>query len=358
MKLLLVVAVVLIAFASAFTLYFLFNTKTSTAVMTLSSSEIATQSSLFLDSLRKDNGEYFVIKNCEENSTYKGCVTTNVFSDTKANAWPLIAYTSLYKIAGNSTYLQKAQKDMQILSNYCSSNQNCIWILVQMLEYQKVSGDKQYSSLIANLGQQLLTNSQNNSTMLLGIEARELAMLYEMNGQQQYLDQAKIRLQESKNLWQNNSADQLQAWLYTDSGQQFYGFACWTELAEIEIYQASHDSSYLTNAMSFFDAANVDKHSRTIEQLVALQPCIDSLLKLNSITGNSKYFSEAENASQYVITYRWDPNIPIAEKYNGDGGFLWQLYQNTNTKDVTDTSYMIYLLSQMPNQQFYILRWN
>lgn len=360
---LLLAGIVFIAFIAALTIYLLLTgvmqiPSASAQPIQMNSLNIAEKSVSFLDSLRRNDNEYFFIKECADNSTFNGCIT-NDFYDNATNAWPVLAFANLYKATGNPAYLQKAQNDMQIVSRDCSINPDgCLWILVQMTEYQKVTGDTQYSSLISELGQRLLSTSVNSSTMILGIESRELALLYEMNGQKDYLDQAKSRLEQSKTLWSNNSADQFQALLYTENGVQFYGFACWTELAEIEIYQATKDATYLQNATSFFDAVNIDNHARGIDQLVALQPCIDSLIKLSAITGNSNYMDQAVNVSQYIVTYRWDPNITIAKKYNGDWGYLGESYGYSNDKDVTDGSYMIYLLSQMPNQQFYILRWN
>jgi hypothetical protein len=326
-------------------------------VMTLSGNEIAVQSSGFIDSLRTDD-EYYFIKECVENTTEKDCAIYD-FDMNHSNAWPLYAYTSLYKTTGDSSYLLKAKDDIQTLSNYCSLNpDDCLWILVQMIEYQKSINDTKYSSLITDLGQHLLTTSENNSTMLLGIESRELALFYGMNGESKYMDEAKLRLEESKNLWSNTGPDEHQALLYIDNGFSFYGYSCWSELAGIELYQATKNQTYLHNAVNFFDAANLDQHTTKIDQLVALQPCVESLLKLSSITGDQKYRNQAINISQYIVTYRWDPDIQIATKYNGDGGFLSRVYMYDNWKIIPDTSYMIYLLTQMKDVQFQILEWN
>jgi hypothetical protein len=358
MKILFVAAILVVTFVSAFSLYFLFNTKPTAATMTLTGTEIAERSANFLDLMRTNDGKYYFLQECVDNSTEIGCYIYD-FSTQNTNAWPLLAYTSLYKSTADSSYLERARNDMQILSDYCSANsEDCLWILVQMIQYQKATGDMQYSSLISNLGQQLLTVSEKNSTMLLGIEARELALLYGMNGNGTYLHEATARMHESKDLWTNTGADELQASLYLDNGFRFYGYSCWTELAEIEIYQATNDGNYLTSAKSFFDSANIDMHSRKIDQLIALQPCEESLLKLYSITGNQKYWNQAANISQYIVTYRWDPNIQIAQKYNGDYGFLSRIYLDHNWKIITDTSYMIYLLTQMKDTQFQILEWN
>lgn len=358
MKVLFVAAILVVAFVFAFSLYFLFNTKSTAATMTLTGNEIAQRSANFLDLMRTNDGKYYFVQECVDNSTEIGCYIYEL-STQNTNAWPLLAYTSLYKSTADSSYLEKAKEDMRILSEYCSANsEDCLWILVQMIEYQKATGDTQYSSLISNLGQQLLVTSEKNSTMLLGIESRELALLYGMNGNETYLHEATTRMYESKSLWSNTGPDELQASLYLDNGFRFYGYSCWTELAQIEIYQATNDESYLASAKSFFDSANIDKHSRKIDQLIALQPCAESLMKLYSISGSQTYRDQALNISQYIVTYRWDPDTQIAQKYNGDYGFLSRSYLYHNWKIITDTSYMIYLLAQMKDDQFQILEWN
>jgi len=358
MKLLVAATIIIIAFGSALTLYFLFNTTPTNAVTAMSGNQIALRSASFLDGIKTFDNHYYFSVYCSQNSTYNDCVLYDYYLN-QTNAWALYSYTNLYSSTGDSSYLGKAQNEMKVISNDCSANlDSCLWILVQMINYERVTGDNQYSNLISVLGSRLLSTSENSSTMLLGIESRELALLYEMNGQKQYLDESLARLQMSKNLWSNTGSDQTQALLYVDNGLQFYGYSCWSELAEIELYKATHDNSYLQNAANFFNSANIDKHSRKIEFLVALEPCIDSLQQLSSSTGNQLYMNEALNASQYIVTYRWDPNIQTAKKFNGDSGFLSDVYVEQGWKLTNDASYMIYLLTQMKDSQFQILGWN
>jgi len=202
----------------------------------------------------------------------------------------------------------------------------------------------------------LMTNNENTGAMMTGIEAREFALLYEVTHDQKYLDEARARLEKSKVAW-NESVDSYNAPAYSSGQFTFYTFSCWTELAETEIARASNDNQALTNAKNFFNSANIGNNYVEINQLSALQPCAETLLNLYQQTADIQYYNQARAIMQYIITYRWDSPSSIATKYNGDGGYLFELFTGNNTKTVTDTGYMIYLLSQMPNQQFEILSW-
>jgi hypothetical protein len=181
-------------------------------------------------------------------------------------------------------------------------------------------------------------------------------LLYELTNDQKYLNEAKVRLGESKVAW-NESVDNFNTPVYSSGPFALYRFACWTELGEAEIARASNDREALQNVISFFNSADIGSKYEKLDQLTAIQPCISSLLNLYEQTGNTTYYAEAKGAMQYIVTYRWDSPLPQATKYNGDGGFLFELYTGENTKTTTDTGYMISLLSQMPSEQFKIISW-
>jgi hypothetical protein len=357
MRILFIAVIVVIAFVAAFTLYFFLNSTPTNATIYLTGSSIAQQSTKFFDNMRQTNKQYYSAEDCIGNRGQPTC-SIESFYVNDSNSWTMFAYSGLYQATENQVYLQNAKNDAQVLFQDCSINpDNCLWMLVQMIQYQKLTNDNQYSPIISNLGQRLMSNSENDA-MMLGIESRELAMLYEMNSQQSYLDEAVSRLQQSQNLWINDtSVDSYERLVYTDNNQPFYGPACWTELAQIELYQATNNQTYLTNARNFFDSVNIDKHASAIDALINLNPCIDSLLKLSTITGNQKYYNQAANATQYLVTYRWDSPLSMAEKYNGDGGFLSNRYYTDNTKFISDATYVVYILSQMNDTQFAIVSW-
>jgi len=353
MKILFVIAILAVAFASSISLYFLLATPLTSATTTLSGNEIAVDSLKFINVMKNNDGKYYYQSECTDDS---GCKRDSD-SYIQTGAWPVLAYAGLYQSTKNQQYLDKMNNEANNLMSACNGNEDeCMWILVQMAKAYQISQNSQYLDFAKKLADRLLTNNNEKDAMMTGIEAREFALAYELTGDQKYLNEARSRLQKSKAAW-NLSVDSYNDPIYSSGTFVLYRFACWTELAELEIAKASSDTKILANAVAFFDSANIPGNVRNLEQLSAIQPCIEALLNLNQQTGSAQYFDQAKATSQYVITYRWDSPLDIAKKYNGDGAYLFRFYAGDDLKTVTDTGYMIYLLSRMPNEQFEILSW-
>jgi hypothetical protein len=244
------------------------------------------------------------------------------------------------------------------LINACNGNEDeCMWILTQMIKAYKISNNPQYFNFAKSLGDRLLTNNEEKSAMMSGIEARELALLYELTNNQTYLNEANVRLEKSKAAWGDLSVDQYNEPIYSSGSFTLYRFACWTTLAEAEIARVSSDTKARSNVIDFLNLAKIESNYKTLDQLTALQPCVETLLSIYEQTGDVQYYNQAKTTMQYIITYRWDSSLSIAKKYNGDGAYLFNIYTGYDLKTVTDTGYMIYLLSKMPEEKFYILNW-
>ena len=354
MRVLFVAAIAVIAFAAAFTLYFFLNSTSTTATVTITGNEIATKSSNFLTKMKRADGKYDYSMNCTDTG---GCVKKGD-SYTQTGAWAVLAYAGLYKSTNDPNYLQKMNGEVTDLISSCNGKEDeCLWILVQMIKAYNITKNSQYLTFVENLANRLMTNNdEENSSMLTGIESREFALVYELTGDQKYLNEANVRLAKSKVAW-NPAIDSFNALIYNSSSFTFYRYACWTELAESEIARASGDNQAKANVINFLKSANFESNYKTMEHLSTLQPCIETLLNAYQQTGDRQYFDQAKFLMQYIITYRWDSPIPVATKYNGDGAFLFEWFTGDNVKTVTDTGYMMYLLSQMPNEQFEILNW-
>lgn len=354
MRIVFVAAIIIIAFVAAFTLYFFFSASQTTATMTLSGNGIATKSLNFFNEMRQSDGTYDYSMNCTDS---KGCIDNQDYYQ-QTGAWPMLAYAGLYESAGNQQYLQQLNTEANNLMNSCNGTESsCTLVLVQMIEAYKLTKNPQYFSFITSLGNILLSDNSRTDVMSAGIEAREFALLYELTKNQTYLNEAYARLAKSKAAW-NVSVDEVNQPALKTPTYTLYRFACWTELAESEIARVNQDTQAQQNVISFLDSANITTQFRRMRQLTAIQPCIETFQNIYQLTGDSKYLDQAKTSMQYIVTYRWDPNIQIAKKYNGDGGYLIDLYNGNNLKTVTDAGYMIYLLSKMPNEQFTILRWN
>lgn len=354
MRILVLVAVVIIAFASALTLYLFFNSTPSAATVTLTSNEIAVDSLNFLTKMKRTDGKYDYSMNCTDAA---GCVK-NGDSYTQTGAWAVLTYAGLYKTTGDSQYLQRMNGEATDLMNSCSGKEDeCMWVLVQMIRAYNITKNQQYLTFVKSMADRLMTNhDEENSSMLTGIESRQFALVYEITGDQKYLSEANARLAKSKAAW-NSAIDSFNAPIYNSSSFIFYRYACWTELAESKIALVSGDNQAKANVINFLKSANFESNYKTMEHLSTLQPCIETLLNAYQQTGDKQYFDQAKFLMQYIVTYRWDSPISVATKYNGDGAFLFEWFTGDNVKTVTDTGYMIYLLSQMPNEQFEILNW-
>lgn len=357
MKILFAASILIVAFVAAFTLYLFFKTPATTATTTLTANEIAIDSLNFLVEMKRTGGRYNYSMNCTDGI---GCVS-NGDSYTQTGAWAVLAYAGLYQSTSDSQYLQKMNREAIDLINSCSGREDeCMWVLTQIIRAYQVSKNPTYLNFAQTLGDRLIANgnkSQTLDTMIAGIEARELALLYEQTNDQKYLNEARVRLERSKSDWGNLQIDPFNEAVYSSSSFTLYRASCWTELGEAEIAKAANDSQARSNVIDFFANANITGNWRSLAQLTAIQPCIETLLNLYQQTGDTQYFGQAKAGMQYIITYRWDSPLQIATKYSGDGGFLFRLYTGDDEKTTTDTAYMIYLLSQMPNENFAILSW-
>jgi lantibiotic modifying enzyme len=356
MKNLVPVAIVLVGFAAAAVIYLLYSgmmTLPGEEIKKMNSLEIAESSLKFLNNMKRSDGRYNYSANCFDAS---GCTKTGAVY-TQSGAWVVLVYSSLYKATGNQQYLQKMSSEADDLIKSCDGNEDeCMWVLVQMIKAYQTSQNPDYLAFVKNLGDRLLTNNENKNIMMGGIEAREFALLYELTGEQKYLNEARVRLEKSKAAWKETPEDNNLV-VYSDGQFNLYRFACWTELGEAEIARVANDNQALANVINFVSSAKLDQNYRNLEILTAIHPCTETLLSLYKQTADKQYYDQAKTLMQYVVTYRWDSPLSIATKYNGDGAYLFDPYTGDNLKTVTDTGYMIYLLSQMPNEQFQILSW-
>ena len=341
-----VIAVIVVSFILV--LYF-----TRSTTKKLSGLEIAKLSVNFFDKMKRDDGTYDYSMNCTDDS---GCVKTQE-NYVQSGAWPVLAYAGLYGATSEQQYLQKMNSEASDLLNSCNGNDDeCMWILTQVIRAYKISGNVEYLNFVKKLGDRLLTDNNNTDAMMTGMEAREFALLYEMTNDQKYLNEARVRLERSKAAW-NVAVDEFNQPVYSSGSFTLYRFACLTELGEMEIARVSNDNQALANVINFFNQANIESNYINLQQLTAIQPCVETLLILHDQTGDVKYYDQAKSAMQYIITYRWDSPLQIATKYNGDGAYLFDPYMGENLKTTTDTGYMIYLLSRMPKEQFEVLSW-
>lgn len=354
MKSLFVLVIALVAFTAAFLLYFLFSfsfqIKSANAQpLLLNSTDIALRSLLFVQNFKRTDGLYDYSYDCANSS----CTMDQTYTD-ETNAWPILAYAGLYQSTGNSAYLSVMNGDLSNLEKYCTGS-SCMEFIAQLVKAYKISGNPEFLTFAKKMGDVLLSNNNETGIMIKGVEAQEFALLYEATSDQKYLNEAQFRLAESKADWGTGEDTDV---VFSSGNFSYYRYACWTELGQFEIAKATNNSTMMQDVQNFFVSANFASSYVNIEYLSALQPCVETLLLLHNQTGNIQYYNEAKTVMQYTVTYRWDAPFDIAKKYNGDGGYLYEFFSSNNTKSITDASYMIYLLTSMPNENFNIVKWN
>jgi len=353
------VLVVLIAATAIAAVAYLFFFAPKT--MTMNAMDIAKSSINFLESKRRSDGLYTYSETCSDS----GCKDDN-FVYAQTNAWPVLAYTGLYEATDSKDYLAKAKAEMATLKSSCEKDRDqCLWVLVQMYRLYRATNEKAYADYIITLGERLYASQQSYHPMLTAIEAREFAIMYGLTNDTKYVTAAADRIEFAKRMQTSTSVETVKGTpttvsniAYSVDDFDFHYFACWTELAEIELYKRTGDERYAKSARDFFDKAQVGSHGREIEQMTGIEPCIDALSQLSILTKDESYKTQAINLTQYVVTYRWDSSADIAKKYNGNNGILFHRYTDLeNFKTVTDTSYVVFLLSQIKDYEFKILRW-
>ncbi|MBI4894265.1 MAG: hypothetical protein HY833_00820, partial [Candidatus Aenigmarchaeota archaeon] len=295
----------------------------------------------FIDTRRTDDGYYKYSYNCE-NRFETDCNLDLMYEST--NAWTTLSNLRLYQATGEQAYLERAKRDADAVMDWCAGQPNdgkiCLWILVQISELYEETGDQRYADFLLGKGEMLLnivndTDSdvvwQRNSTMMIGIDARELAAIYKINGDQRYIDEAKIRIEEA--YW--GTPDNYP--LYQFNGNNYLENSCWPELANMEIYEATGDQASLAQALDLLDTLDPATNVFYMNFLTNLQSCNELYLKAYEATGDNKYMEGAVKMADFVLVDRWDS--PENNLVSGSGTILSDDYSKVDT--LTDTAYMV-----------------
>lgn len=304
--------------------------------------EIARLTSDYIDSQITTDGIYSYSSHCEPNCPqgFSGAFHTT-------NAWTSLAYTGLFSATRDKSYLDNAKRDADVLIDWCTDKTSeCLWVLVQIVELYKVTNDVKYLNFLTNTGDVLLETPAFEHGMISAIESRELALLYELTGDTKYLDESLVRLGKSKSLAESSQI------LYAFGDFEVHDTVCWNVLAEAELYAVTQDDKYLENVDLFFTKSNVKKYTNQLIFLSNIQPCIESLLTLYDATDDVKYKEDAIAMAEYIITNTWDS--AESKKTYGEGAFLMESGSTLNS--LTDSGYMVFLLSKLKSEKFRILK--
>jgi len=308
--------------------------------------EAARQIQSFIDSRRTEGGFYKYSYNCEKNLE-TDCGLDLIYETT--NSWTAYSNLAMYRATGEKTYLEGAKRDADRVIEWCSDSANnkmCSWILVQIYELYEETVDKRYSDFLLSQGETLLNldnvddpeiDSQRNSTMMLGIEARELALIYKINGDERYVDEAKVRIERAYGGFTPDNYI-----MYQFNGNSFKYNSCWPELANIALYEATKDTSYLEQSKDLLDTFDPAINVVYMNFLTNLEPCIELYQRVYDVTGEKKYMEGAGKMLDYMLKERWDS--PENMLVSGSGTVLSDSYSKVDT--LTDVAYMVVLLAR------------
>lgn len=247
------------------------------------------------------------------------------------NMWTALARLGYYQEFSRSPQsLAQAEKDAQIMISDCQANlDSCLATVYPLALLYQETQRSVYQDFLNQLGQRLLVKSYGQDVMALATQARQLAKLYELFGNQDYLKTARQRLAHA----------QLTAQAHQHRYQRGEDEACYIALAQTEIGKVGNDPKLLSSAQAFFQ--NQDYY-QIPEQMTLIQPCIEAAFLLGQAIGEPTIILQGNQLLEKYVSSRWD----------GQGGFFQG--PDKNQVNLTDTAYMIYLLGFEPNKQYFV----
>ncbi len=324
--------------------------------------EAAQSAIAFINGMKLADGTYVYSVDCDSTGCNK---KSNLTGLPQSNAWAAFANIGLYRATKDSKYLDAAKAEVAKEIEICSKadgtivgpseQKNCLWALVQPYEVYKETNDAKTKDFILKNAETILRYLRPDPTqgagMLQSIIARELAIAYSLSSDGKFL-QAAVGFDNAAK--QSMDADNRVAFA---NGFPVRLEECWQKLAELQLYGAAQNQSYLDSAKGFFDgieqAGASGEFYKNFEIATQLHPCIESLQLLSEKTGASKYSEEAAKISAYLAQASWDSEF--SKKYDGRGGFATMfcrvadgssLCAPSNDKTITDNSYGAYLLAK------------
>ena len=302
----------------------------------------------FIQNLRRSDGYYEYIarfeSQCKTEGGQKECPFNGLRMFETTNAWSMLAYLGGYTIYGDKNFLDLASRDFTKLDQWCTAYPNhCSWVLVQPLLLYQVNPDPVLLSFLNREGNDVIT-AQSDNLMLTSIEARELAMLHKLTGEQKYLDAAQNRMIQAK----VRLATQTD--LYHIGDARLKRQSCWYALAGAQLL--SQQSSIVTQGeiVELLAVADLEKNLINIAEPIEIQPCIEAYFILSEATGEKNYFAYAEGLLDQFVERFWDN--PAKPLLYGEGGTIMNSRPDLVTHDgdfvlLTDSAYTVYLLSHL-----------
>lgn len=302
--------------------------------------EMAAEISDYVLSQRQADGYYNYLahynEQCEEENGEDKCPFSGVNMFETTNAWTALALFSGSQILDDPQLLDEANKDLVKLQEYCAQDRTqCNWVLAQPAIIYQATENLELLEFLKLQGEILLTSPPSDDAMLTAIEARELALLYEITQDTRYIVAAQNRL----NLASQKLNDQPD--LYPETTQRFAQSSCWVSLANAEISKTTQNSQGDTNTQAFLQNGNIEENFKSFPSPIDIQPCVESY----ALSGNS---SQTNTLTEKFIQNFYDGKE--RKLIYGKGGSVFQPYTDSRFVVLTDSAYTGFLLYKLMNQ--------
>ena len=313
--------------------------------------EIASTIYSYIQTQRNSEGFYHYSSNCDDDCPFKDQVFKN------ANTWPTYASVGMFVATGEQRYLDDAERDADALLAWCEEDPvECVRVTYQISSLADVSSNEKYSNFVIDEADVLIdpANSEIVGTdmpMLLSIDSIQLADVYGITGDEKYLTSSIEKLNEAEAALESDSFEGGAALpVYARDGNLFKTFACWPQLAKIELYKSTGEKSYLDEVASFVDGVKVDENVHSLWFMTDVQPCIDIYIQMGELTGDSSYTDGAVRMMQSTLDLYWDTPSNVITSGNN----AIKSARDADDSSITDSSYMVYLLSKV-NSKFEVV---
>lgn len=291
----------------------------------------------FLNKQKRQDGYYDYFSHfdrlCTDRQDPSTCPLGGNNSIEEAAMWPLLARIAYYRSFSNDpSDLNHAKNDAQTLLKFCQQNmQRCLGTVIPMSMFYELTQNQDYKQFLQTLGTLLLEKRIGDDVASLSLQAVELTRLFNLFSTPRYLGRAEQLLGEAKNISLENIGQ-------FGNDQDM----CYLILGNVSVGIAAGDQELIDEALSFFE--QLDENALS-PQLSLRAPCIESAFVLGGVLQNSAVKNQATALLERLVLERWDG--PGLGKTFGGGGF----FQGEDKRVITisDTSYMVYLISYVPS---------
>lgn len=315
---------------------------------------VSSETADYIESQRNPDGSYNFFahpeENCELINGIEECPFGGEKTDMRVNGWTSLGNFAAFKTTENEKYRSRMERDLQTLYTWCDTQPpgECLWVLTQLEIIYKDTKDPLLLDFLSKQLELLLNSTPSTDIMLRSIEARELALGYEIFNDVRYLNAASIRSSSARSEVQSSENN-----IYPTISPypKLPIYACWYYLADAEIARVTIDEELSRKTLNELNQAKIFTNFSYFSYPGAIQPCIEAY----HILGEALHIENANNdytalVDTFMNSFYDNPKNKIIY---GEGGTVFyprNISKNFGKKYVltSDTSYTLYLLKLMP----------